>query len=171
MVNRSYLLKTFPEINKIKDKILRSKVIEIWLRAIKRGCWQKIDSIPFTLLIPTKKTLVKHTRTVTQMAMAIAQRRGDLNLDRLIAGGITHDVGKLLEYQFKNGKFIKSSYGKLVRHPVSGYGLAVEVGLPVEIAHIIATHSEEGEQVARSPEAIVIHHCDFVDFDIARTKS
>jgi hypothetical protein len=57
----------------------------------------------------------------------------------------------------------------MIRHPVSGYGLVLEAGLPVEIAHIVAAHSREGESVNRSPEAIVIHHCDFIDFDIART--
>ena len=68
-----------------------------------------------------------------------------------------------------DGKFVKSAYGKLVRHPVSGYGLALEAGLPLEVAHIIAAHSKEGEFIQRSKEAIVINHCDFIDFDIARS--
>lgn len=160
----------FPEIRKIKSDSLRKGVIAVWLLAMKRGKWQKIDKIPFTLLIKTKKTLVEHTRTVTRMAMAVASKRQDIKLDHIIAGGLIHDVGKLLEYKKLGKKYTKSSYGKFVRHPVSGYGLALDVGLPIEIAHIVAAHSVEGEKVKRSNEAIIIHHCDFIDFDIEKSE-
>jgi len=165
-----YIKKIFPEISEIKDSKLRLGVVNAWLSGIKRGKWQKIEDIPFTLLIQTKKTLIEHTRTVTQMALAIARLRKDLNWDFVVAGGLVHDVGKLLEYEFKDGKYTKSDYGKLVRHPVSGYHLVLEAGLPFEIAHIVSAHSEEGEKVTRSPEAILIHHCDFIDFDIEKAK-
>lgn len=169
-MNRKYIEKIFPEVKRIKKKAIRKGVIDVWLLAMKKGGWKKIDDVPFTLLIKTKKTLVEHTRNITKMAMAITKVRDDLDLDMVIAGGLVHDVGKLLEYQKARGKFIKSDYGMRVRHPVSGYGLANEVGLPKMIAHIIAAHSVEGENVHRSPEAILIHHCDFIDFDIAKSQ-
>jgi putative nucleotidyltransferase with HDIG domain len=169
-MNRKYLMKIFPQINKIKSKRLQEGVIDAWLLAIKRGKWKKIEDIPFTLLIDTKRTLLQHTRTVTDMALAVVKNRKDLDHDTIIAAGLVHDVGKLLEYRRKGRRIVKSSYGARVRHPVSGYGLALEVGLPLEVAHIIAAHSTEGEKVVRSKEAIVIHHCDFIDFDIARTR-
>ena len=169
-MNKKYMERIFPEIKKIKSKSLRKGVIDTWLLAAKKGKWHSIRNIPFTLLIKTKKTLIEHTRMVTCMAMAIATKRRNINKDFVIAGGLVHDVGKLLEYKKKGKKFIKSDYGKLVRHPVSGYTLALEAGLPVEVAHIIAVHSAEGEKVERSKEAILIHHCDFVDFDIEKTK-
>ncbi len=169
-MDKRYIKKIFPEINKIKSRTLRKAVFDVWLLAIRRGKWKKIDNIPFTLLIKTKKTLIEHTRIVTRMAMSVAKERHDLNMDYVIAGGLTHDVGKLLEYEKKGTKFVKSRYGKRVRHPVSGYGLALEAGLPTEVAHIIATHSVEGDRVKRSHEAILLHHCDFIDFDIDKTK-
>jgi putative nucleotidyltransferase with HDIG domain len=104
------------------------------------------------------------------MAMSIAKERSDMNMDFVIAGGLVHDVGKLLEYEKKGKKYVKSSYGKLIRHPVSGYALALESGLPVEVAHIVAAHSVEGEKVERSNEAILINHCDFIDFDIEKSR-
>ncbi len=170
-MDETYIKKIFPEINEIKDSRLRSGVVNAWLSAIRKGKWESIEDIPFTLLIQTKKTLIEHTRAVTQMAMEIARLRNDLNWDIIVAGGLVHDVGKLFEYEFKGGKYIKSDYGKLIRHPVSGYHLVLDSGLPLEIAHIVAAHSEEGEKVSRSPEAIVIHHCDFIDFDIEKTKA
>ena len=170
MIDRSYIEKLFPELKEIKDKTLRESVIKAWLLAIEKGGWKTVDDIPFTLLIPDVKiSLVEHTRRVTRMAMGIAKVRNDLNLDFIIAGGLTHDVGKLLEYEKKNGKTIKSRYGKLIRHPVSGYHLALEAGLPLEVAHIILAHSTEGEKVTRSKEAIVVHHCDFIEFEIVRS--
>jgi putative nucleotidyltransferase with HDIG domain len=168
-MDRKYIEELLPEISKIKNNELRDGVVRTWLLAVEKGKWQRIDDIPFTLLTETEQTLIKHTRTVTKMAIAIAETRDDLDLDILIAGGLVHDVGKLLEYMREGDSVIKSPRGRLVRHPVSGYGLALEAGLPLEVAHIVAAHSKEGEAVQRSKEAIVINHCDFIDFDIARS--
>ncbi|MGB9721597.1 MAG: HD domain-containing protein [bacterium] len=169
-MDENYITTIFPEIGEIKNGDLKKGVIKAWLLAIKKGNWQEIKDIPFTLLITTKKNLIDHTRSVTQMAMLIAKTRRDLDYDTVVAGALVHDVGKLLEYEFKNGKYVKSYYGKRIRHPVSGYHLVLEAGLPLEIAHIVAAHSEEGEKVVRSPEAILIHHCDFIDFEIEKSK-
>ncbi len=168
-MKRDYIRKVFPEVNEIRDKRLRERVIDVWLLAIAEGGWRTIEKIPFTLLIKTTRTLIQHTRAVTRMAIAIARERQDLNWDFVVAGGIVHDVGKLLEYKQKGKQFVKSECGMHIRHPVSGYELAVRAGLPQEVAHIIAAHSTEGEKVRRSHEAIVIHHCDFIDFDIAQS--
>lgn len=166
-----YMKDRFPEIDEIQDANLQELVAKVWLLAMERGGWDSIDSIPFTLLIPTEVTLIEHTRRVTQMAMAVARERYDLDMDIVTAGGLTHDVGKLLEYERASGQVVKSRFGSLVRHPVSGYALAMEVGFPLEVAHIIAAHSAEGEKVSRTPEAILINHCDFIDFDIARSTA
>jgi len=169
-MDENYIKRLFPEIGEIKDEKIRKGVINAWLIAIEKGKWQDIENIPFTLLINTNKSLIEHTRAVTKMAMAIARFRDDLDYDIVVAGGLVHDVGKLLEYEYKNGKYIKSAYGRLVRHPVSGYHIVLEAGLPLEIAHIVCAHSEEGEKVNRSSEAILIHHCDFIDFEIEKAK-
>jgi putative nucleotidyltransferase with HDIG domain len=166
-----YIIKLFPEVENIQEASLKDLVIRIWLLAMERGGWTDITSIPFTLLLPTEITLVEHTRRVTRMAMAVASERYDIDMDLVIAGGLTHDVGKLLEYEHVAGKVAKSRFGTLVRHPVSGYALAMEIGLPVEVAHMIAAHSAEGEKVTRTPEAILINHCDFIDFDIAKSAA
>jgi len=146
--------------------------LKTWQHALEIGGWQvnDLNHIPFTLLVQTKTTLLEHTRSVTRMAMAVAQERRDLNMDYVIAGGLLHDVGKLLEYEKSGGKVVKSRSGELVRHPVSGYGLTREVNLPIEVSHIVISHSDEGEKVNRTPEAILIHHCDFIDSEIAKRR-
>lgn len=167
-MDRKYVESIFPQIARIESKELQDGVIRAWLLAVEKGGWDSIDDVPFTLLADVGASLVEHTRTVTDMAIAIGQTRKDLDMDVLIAGALVHDVGKLLEYTRKGATVVKSEYGRLVRHPVSGYGLVLTAGLPIEVAHIVAAHSKEGESVTRSAEAIVIHHCDFIDFDIAR---
>ena len=37
-----------------------------------------------------------------------------------------------------------------------------------EITHIIYAHSPEGDKTKRSPEAIIVNHCDFIDFQIKK---
>jgi putative nucleotidyltransferase with HDIG domain len=165
--------KLLPEVSQIHNQKLADAVLKTWLLAQERGGWRVGDlkHIPFTLLVQTKTSLLEHTRRVTRMAMAVARERGDLNMDYVIAGGLLHDVGKLLEYEKRGRHVVKSRSGELVRHPISGYGLTRETGLPLEVSHIVMSHSDEGEKVKRTPEAILIHHCDFIDFEIAKRKA
>ncbi|HUK51081.1 MAG TPA: HD domain-containing protein [Terriglobales bacterium] len=162
-----------PEVSQIRDSRLAQRVLKTWQLAEERGGWKanELHDIPFTLLISTKTSLLDHTRSVTRMAMAIARERADLNMDYVIAGGLLHDVGKLLEYEKRGQQIAKSESGELVRHPVSGYALTKETNMPEEVSHIVISHSEEGEKVKRTPEAILIHHCDFIDFEIAKRKA
>ena len=160
----------FPLLREIKDEALRDKVIECWTLAMKRGGWDALEGIPFTLLLPNAGEFTGHVNRVTAMATAVAGERNDIDIDVLIAGALLHDVGKLLEYERVDGEVRKSAMGHIIRHPVSGAALASEVGLPDSIVSIIAAHSKEGEFVERIPEAVVVHHCDFIDFHIAKGK-
>jgi len=170
-------LEIFPEIELVKEKELKEKTENIWQKAMELGGWKQEDlfKIPFTLLIPdTDINIVEHTKAVTDVALMIvdalivAYDNIEINRDYLIVGGLLHDVGKLLEYEYKDGAFSKSRKGNLLRHPVIGANLATEFGLPPEIIHIIYTHSKEGENYRRSIESIIIHHSDFINFDVLK---
>jgi putative nucleotidyltransferase with HDIG domain len=175
------MIEFFPLIEKISDSRLKSQTITCWEEALKRGGWTKkdLDNIPFTLLPTTHKvTLVLHTNGVTESAIATSHVMAKsyesivkVNMDILISGGILHDVGKVLEYAFEDGKFVKSKNGKLIRHPVSGAALAWELGLPDDVVHIIASHSYEGDKTPRTVEAILIHHADFTNFEALGGKA
>jgi len=159
------------ELQWIKDENLRDKVVEVWLEASKQGKWKSLKEVPFTLLFEESGCLVDHTKRVTRLAKAVMdQRDEDINQDILIAGALLHDVWKLLEYTIKDGRVVKSEYGKVFRHPVSGALLAKKTGLPDEVIHIIYAHSHEGDNTKRSIEAYIVHHCDFIDFHIRKTQ-
>jgi len=169
------LLKIIPELMKIKDETLRDQVINTYGLAFEEGFFSVDDmvNIPFTLLIENCPfSYVDHVRAVTKCSIAVAENMIDcfkekavINMDYLIAGGILHDVGKLLEYKVENGKYVKSDNGKNLRHPFSGIIIAGKCGIPDEILHMIAMHAKEGNLGKRSTEAIIIHHSDFVNFE------
>ncbi len=170
------IIELLPEIDDIEDNTLRERVIAAWMAAAKHGGWTKddLEDIPFTLLIEEVSVgLFTHVRAVTQTALAIArvieETYGDsvaIDRDCLIAGGLLHDVGKLLEYERSaEGKIQKSRSGKLLRHPISGAVLAGELGVPEEILHVIAGHSKEGDFGPRTIEGVILHHADFVNFE------
>ncbi len=165
--------KKLPELEWISDKALREKTELVWEKAFSAGGWEEdeLDGAPFTLLVPEPgANLIDHTRTVTHISMCVAEKMKDpggidINTDYLIAGALLHDVGKLLENRMKAGKCFVSRSGKFLRHPLSGMGIAMCEGLPEEVCHIIAVHSREGEKSYRSPEAIIVHHADFITFE------
>ncbi len=163
--------KIIPEIEWIKDDTLRKKVIDAWTEAARRGGWNSVEEIPFTLSFKNSGTLVEHTRRVAKLVKNVADTRDEkINLDYLIAGALLHDIGKALEYEKAGNEIRVSEYGKKVRHPISGANLAREIGVPEEVAHIIESHSHEGDKMKRSKESIIVHHCDFIDFELRRRE-
>jgi putative nucleotidyltransferase with HDIG domain len=169
------LLKFIPEFNLIKDSDLKEKVLKVWDIALRAGNWEAKDlqRMPFTLLIdPCPCTMVEHIRGVVNVSIEAAKAlqsiyrdKIKINKDYLIAGALLHDIGKLVEYKEEDGRFIQSNWGKLVRHPISGVGLCYSQDIPEEVMHIIASHSWEGDRCKRTPEAIIVHHADFTNFE------
>lgn len=173
------VLKLLPEVNEIKDADLREKVIACWVEAIDFRGWTEelLSSMPFTLLAENVNiTFIDHVRAVCLMCLACddvlteihGANKTPINRDYLIAGALLADVGKLCEFEIKDNQPVKSDYGKHIRHPFSGVGLAFKHGLPSEVMHVIATHSKEGAGEKRLPESIVFHHADFIDFELVK---
>ncbi len=172
---REDLLKFIPEFNLIKDPDLKEKVLKVWKIALTAGGWgmKDLQRMPFTLLIdPCPCNMIEHIRGVVNVSVKAAEALQSIYKDKvkinenyLVAGALLHDIGKLVEYREKNGKFIQSNLGKLVRHPISGVGLCYGQDIPEEVMHIIASHSWEGDRSKRTPEAIIVHHADFTNFE------
>jgi len=172
---RDRLLEILPEIKWIADEGLREKVIATWIDGLQRGGWtpDDVDRMPFTLAKKVTSSFAKHVRSVTRICAFAADTFDeiyggvDLKLDKdtIVAGALLHDVGKLLEMQEVDGTFRKSADGKIVRHAFSGVALADAHGLPATIQHIIGTHSKEGDPFKRTPESVVCHLADFMNFD------
>ena len=162
----------------IKDDDLRQKTVETWVAGCDQGGWESVEqlkSMPFTLLTDTHGIdFIQHTLAVTEGALALARAKQKhcpempyaINIDFVVAGGVLHDVGKLLEIQPDGqGGFRKSFSGRCARHPISGAILAGRYGLPQEIVNIIACHSREGDGRPQRVETILVHQADFATFN------
>ncbi len=164
-----------PEFQLIKDLELQNTTLKVWLEAMRKSRWtvEDLTAMPFTLLIRhTPVNILTHTRAVTRCSLQIAdvllKEYGEkiaVNRDFLISGALLHDVGKLFEYERRDGEFVKSEAGKLLRHPLSGAAWAARFDIPQEILHIIAAHSKEGDGARRTVEAVIVNHADFVNFE------
>jgi putative nucleotidyltransferase with HDIG domain len=166
----------WPELEWIKDETLRLNTTKTWALALQRSVLtpNDLNTIPFTLLCgpDLKVTFMDHKRAVVHIAKDSGNQMNKffkvdlpVDMDVLIAGAILADVGKLLEYEMKDGKSVQGSYGKYLRHPFSGVSLAEMCEVPPAVCHIIATHAGEGNMVKRSTEAFVVHHADFMTFE------
>ncbi len=175
------ILKLWPELMWIKDEDLREKIAKTWQLALQKSVLTADDlqKIPFTLLAgpDLKVSFMAHKRCVVHVAKEAGEKMNEffkdelpVNMDVLIAGAILADVGKLLEYEIKDGKSVQGMYGKYLRHPFSGVSLAEQCGVPAEVCHIIAAHAGEGDMVKRTVEAYIVHHADFMTFEPFRER-
>jgi putative nucleotidyltransferase with HDIG domain len=166
------------QLDGIRDQDLRNKVVKTWVTACAKGNWKTGDELkrmPFTLLAETHGvSFVEHTIAVTEGAVALARAQMEayqklpyrIDFDKLYAGALLHDVGKLLEIQPDgSGGYQKSPAGKYARHPISGGILASEHGIPDDIINMIVCHSKEGDGRPKVVETIFIHQADFATFD------
>ncbi len=171
----------WPELMWIEDPDLREKTAKTWEIALGKSVLtpEDLNRIPFTLLAgpDLKVSFMAHKRCVVHVARDAGNKMNEffkndlpVNMDILIAGAILADVGKLLEYEMKDGKSIQGMYGKYLRHPFSGVSLAEQCGVPAAVCHIIATHAGEGDMVKRTVEAYIVHHADFMTFEPFRER-
>lgn len=171
---REVVAKLWPELEWIESAELRENVAKTWMNALERSplTADDLERIPFTLLVPNcPSTFMEHKRCVVHIARKSAEAMKEflgkalaIDMDTVIAGAILADVGKLVEYEKKDGEARQSRRGKLLRHPFTGVSLAMECGVPDEVCHIIAAHAGEGDMVKRTTEAYIVHHADFMSF-------
>jgi len=177
-MRREELLNLIPEFNLIQDDTLRQNTVSVWQEAATAGGWNaaEIVRLPFTLAGNHGGIMyIEHVRTVCKMCLACDEvlehaygaRRTPVNRDYLITGALLADVGKLLEYEKRDDQFCTSKHGRYLRHPFTGVGLCFKHNIPDEVVHMVAVHSREGDEFPRSAEAIILHHVDFIDFELA----
>lgn len=172
---RGAVEKLWPELSWIENPELREATLATWVRAFEESPLTPDDllAIPFTLKVPDcPATFMEHKRCVVHIARRSAESMQEflgralaIDLDTVIAGAILADVGKLLEYEKRDGAVVQSNRGRLLRHPFTGVALCMAAGVPDPVCHIVATHAGEGSMVSRSTEAWIVHHADFMSFE------
>lgn len=163
----------FPEIATIEDDGLRTGVASAWTTAAGINGLD-VEDLPEVPWLPTVQRelgmaaddalLVDHVRDVAACSVGIAEsllsRRDDLelDLDTVIAGALVHDVSKLYEFDGME----RTEVGRLLGHPYYGVAVVSRANLPVEIAHIVLSHTDRTNVEPATMEAAVVRRADEV---------
>ena len=166
-----YFLDLFPEFSEIQDDTLRNLSARAMADAANDGGWteETIRYCPLTLRIEDcDVSWIEHTADLTDMcirefdAMKKYYLRHNVPFDRdtVIAGALLHDIGKLFESEYADGKVRHRPGSELMRHPLSGALTASKAGLPDTIVHLIAVHSFEGDRSFQTAESSFVRTLD-----------
>ncbi len=168
------VIKAFALTERISNSTLKDGVIRVIVRTWRESGYRTLDEIPNSSgSLEWEVSWVEHTNSVTKAAMALAQLYSEsygvnVKFDFLIAAAILHDVDKMVIDERKGNRVEKSSLGKMIPHGVYGAHIALEEGLPVEIAHVLATHSPASGTYPTTVEGAIIQYADLAELEAWR---
>ena len=169
----------FPEVDLIADATLRDAVLAIWIEVGAECAWARFEDVPKNLDAEKHRSLVDHVNGVTRMALALAEiaardQGAQVNRDHLIAACLLHDVSKPLETEPDphgpppNGRALpgrKSAMGDKIQHAVYATHKVFAHGLPLEVAHIVNTHTHQSNVRSKTLEGAFLFYADYADSD------
>jgi putative nucleotidyltransferase with HDIG domain len=178
-IDEAGLVAILPEINEIKDPALRRGVIEIWLEIAAECPWSRFEDIPKNMEAERARRLTDHIRGVTRIALAMAETAKahsgtEYNRDLLAAMCLLHDVSKPMECEpDPDGKpsdspvmpARKSKMGKLIQHAVYATHKVFAHGLPLEVAHVVNTHTHQSAVRSVTVEGAYVFYADYAESD------
>ena len=160
-----------PELRSITDEGLRTGVTEAWVTACADAGIRSPDELRAVPWFPPAErelgiregaeSLVDHVRDVTACAVALAgtlddRRDAGVDHDLLLAGALVHDVSKLAEFDGHD----ETPVGDLLGHPYWGVHVVASAGLPVELAHVVLSHTDRTNVEPASLEAELVSRAD-----------
>ena len=166
----AYIRKLFPEVNELQQRLLASQVVQIWDEMWKESNWARIEDCPKGADVSEYK-LVPHVRSVTQGCMALARSvtanyEIPVQHDVLLAGALLHDASKLVEEDPAGNASQKTHLGKHIQHGAYTAHKALALKMPLEIVHLIITHTRQSGMLPKSIEGIILHYVDYGDSDV-----
>jgi putative nucleotidyltransferase with HDIG domain len=169
---RATVLTVLPEIAELEDATLVEAVIDIWVEFWMSSAWDDLNSIPKNSSLPPSRTLVAHVRAVTQEAVQVAQTISivhglAVDMDIVRAGALLHDVCKLAETQPSvEGAASYSRLGELIQHGAVAASVVLQKGLPLELAHLILSHTPASAKPPATIEAWIVRYVDLLDSEV-----
>jgi len=173
--DKKYVESLFPALAEIQDPNLREKVIGIWAEAWKDGNYEKIEDIGWWEPWRNKYTWsnVSHTNQVTKCVMAMAKVTQEVmgmevNMDYLIAAAILHDVDKAVLFDGKTKE--PTEWLRKLPHASYSVYLVLKAGLPLDIAHMVLSHTAFSLKRQKTVEALILHMADYLIADLRNFK-
>lgn len=156
----------FPELELITDVSLRGKVVAVWQRLWEESSFDQIGDVPVMPSLPYPN--LKHQQAYLKCIVSVARIFEDVhgasyNMDHLIAGAMLADASKLVEYQRTGSGYGYTELGRQLPHAIYGAHIALLMGLPMPVVHMIATHSPSSGMAPASDEARLLHWLDQAD--------
>lgn len=164
----------------IGDPTLRAGVRDAYARALAETDWPDLTAVPWLpdeqerLGLPDETT-VGHVNDVAALATGLADallaRRGGLALDRdlVVAGALVHDLSKL--YEFAPGEPDGTEYYRLLGHPYLGVYVCEAADLPVELSHVVLSHTSRTAVEPATLEAEIVKRADEVAAAAIRARA
>ncbi len=168
----------FPELDLIRDDDLRERCIEAWTTAMAETdvAGTDLDAVPWfppaqRRLDLDDEYLVDHVRDVARLAVSLTEtlherREVACPLDTVLAGALVHDVSKLHEFSGLD----ETPVGDLLGHPHYGVHVVARAGLPVELSHIVLSHTERTTVEPATLAAAVVKRADEVAASAIRMR-
>ena len=166
----------FPELDRIADDALRAGVVRSWATAMAENGVEDLDAVPW--FPPVQRDLgidgeylVRHVRDVTAGAVALAETLAErrdpaFSMDLVVAGALVHDVSKLYEYH--DGE--ETAVGDLLGHPYYGVHVVAAAGLPVDLQHVVLSHTSRTAVEPATLEAEIVRRADEVAASAIRLR-
>lgn len=164
-ITKEQLYEKLPQFGLIENAALRNTTAEIWLEACAASDWTNLEDIPFMPGSDTRRfSFLHHVALVTQYSyeVSLAYNRLEkqpISVDHTVAGSLLHDVCKIVEYSAIGGR---TAWGQQVTHGIYGIFLCQKHGLPLNIIHIVASHTAKLSMPPKTPEAIIVAKCDAI---------
>ena len=172
----TFLETLFPAFLEIRNVELREKAESAMRLAMQAGGWtdETIRLAPVTLNWENcDVSWVEHVTDVTggcieayeRLAKYYRRHNAEFDRDTVVAGALTHDIGKLTEFVISGKQEpVHGENYELMRHPLSGALIASKAGLPDKLVHLIATHSFEGDRSFQTAESEFVRTIDMFVF-------
>jgi hypothetical protein len=158
----------YPQIGDIADAELREQTLDVLNELWSMSEWKSLEEIPTSSEIPYPN--LPHTQCVVELSLAIADTFTKyhglkINRDYLIAASVLQDASKLVEYSpgTPEKPLITNEIRKWFPHSYWCAHLATLRGLPMEIIHIIVTHSPGSAQFPQTLEGKILYYADQLD--------
>ncbi|MEM3245804.1 MAG: hypothetical protein QXN16_03485 [Candidatus Micrarchaeaceae archaeon] len=161
------ITKYLPEINMIKDETIRRKTIEVWQKLWAESKYKEISELPVNS--SSKYPHIIHNRSVISMAISVAQNvskfhKVKIDKDILISSAALQDSSKLVETEPDGkGGIRKSKIGEMFQHGFYAAHVAIEVGLPQEIAENILEHTFDNAVYPKTLISKILFYVDQID--------
>ena len=161
------VLRYIPEIAYISDERIKRGTIDVWNRLWEMSKFNSPEEVP--VLPGAKYPHMVHNRSVVNLAIAAAdvvRRFHGVEVDRdlLIAAAALQDASKVVEYEPDPGAGTrKSKLGEMFQHGFYAAHVALNAGLPDEIAELILEHTFDNPVYPRTLVGKLIFYADQMD--------